>query len=156
MSLNNWKMIAETRSYIFRWRSCFRQRRVELKLPVTPMRLPKRNTLTFTVTVRSILKRIGSNKIDISIQNRSDQLFEFQTEERIFPSWCRTNINKPPLCYHRRDLCCLDPQAFKIAAPFSADNSETEIDLFIPQVFPKKFTQRKQRWTTKIPFHARD
>ena len=33
MTLNNWKMIAETRSYIFRWRSCFRQRRVCLKLP---------------------------------------------------------------------------------------------------------------------------
>ena len=28
MSLNNWKMIAETRSYIFRWRSRFRRRRV--------------------------------------------------------------------------------------------------------------------------------
>ena len=28
MTLNNWKMIAETRSYIFRWRSCFRRRRV--------------------------------------------------------------------------------------------------------------------------------
>ena len=123
---------------------------------VTRMRLLNRNTLTLAVAARSILKFTGSMKIDISKQNRSDQLFEFQTEEKIFPPWCRTNINKPPLCYHRRDLCCLDPQAFKIAAPFSADNSETEIDLFIPQVFPKKFTQRKQRWTTKIPFHARD
>ena len=28
MSLNNWKMIAETWSHIFRWRSCFRRRRV--------------------------------------------------------------------------------------------------------------------------------
>ena len=28
MTLNNWKMIAETRSYIFRWRSCCRRRRV--------------------------------------------------------------------------------------------------------------------------------
>ena len=28
MTLNNWKMIAETRSYIFRWRPCFRRRRV--------------------------------------------------------------------------------------------------------------------------------
>ena len=27
MTLNNWKMIAETRSYIFRWRSRFRRRR---------------------------------------------------------------------------------------------------------------------------------
>ena len=27
MTLNNWKMIAETRSYIFRWRSHFRRRR---------------------------------------------------------------------------------------------------------------------------------
>ena len=27
-SLNNWKMIAETWSYIFRWRSCFRRRLV--------------------------------------------------------------------------------------------------------------------------------
>ena len=28
MTLNNWKMFAETRSYIFRWRSRFRRRRV--------------------------------------------------------------------------------------------------------------------------------
>ena len=28
MTLNNWKMIAETRSYVFRWRSRFRQGRV--------------------------------------------------------------------------------------------------------------------------------
>ena len=28
MTLNNWKMMAETRSYIFRWRSRFRRRRV--------------------------------------------------------------------------------------------------------------------------------
>ena len=28
MTLNNWKMIAATRSYIFKWHSCFRQRRV--------------------------------------------------------------------------------------------------------------------------------
>ena len=28
MSLNNWKMIAETRSHIFWWRSCFRRRHV--------------------------------------------------------------------------------------------------------------------------------
>ena len=33
MALNNWKTIAETRSYIFRWRSRFRRRRVCLKLP---------------------------------------------------------------------------------------------------------------------------
>ena len=31
MTLNNWKMIAETRSYILRWRSRFRWRRVCLK-----------------------------------------------------------------------------------------------------------------------------
>ena len=30
MTLNNWKMIAETLSYIFRWRSRFRRRRVSL------------------------------------------------------------------------------------------------------------------------------
>ena len=28
MILNSWKIIAETQSYIFRWRSCFRRRRV--------------------------------------------------------------------------------------------------------------------------------
>ena len=28
MTLNNWEMITETRSYIFRWRSCCRRRRV--------------------------------------------------------------------------------------------------------------------------------
>ena len=33
ITLNNWKMIAETRSYIFRWRSRFCHRRVCLTLP---------------------------------------------------------------------------------------------------------------------------
>ena len=40
------------------------------------MRPPKRNTLTFTVALRSIPKCMGSMKIVISKQNRSDQLFE--------------------------------------------------------------------------------
>ena len=40
---------------------------------VTPMRLPKRITLTFTVAIRSIPTCIGSIKIDISTeQNKSD------------------------------------------------------------------------------------
>ena len=52
---------------------------------VTPMRPPKRITLTFTVAVRSVPKCIGSIKTDISTErNRSDQLFDFQTEETIF------------------------------------------------------------------------
>ena len=55
---------------------------------VSPMRSPKRTTLTFTVAVRSIPKCIGSIKIYISTERkRSDQLFEFQTEETIFPLW---------------------------------------------------------------------
>ena len=45
---------------------------------VTPMRPPKRTTMTFPVALRSIRKCIGSIKIDVSNeQNRSDQLFEF-------------------------------------------------------------------------------
>ena len=36
MTLNNWKVIAETRSYIFRWRSCFRRRRVCLSSLLIP------------------------------------------------------------------------------------------------------------------------
>ena len=44
---------------------------------VTPMKPPKRTTLTCPVALRSIPKCIGSIKIDISTeQNRSDQLFE--------------------------------------------------------------------------------
>ena len=35
MSLNNWKMIAEAWSHIFRWRSCFRRRRVCLSSLLT-------------------------------------------------------------------------------------------------------------------------
>ena len=126
---------------------------------VTPMRPPKRNTLTFTVAVRSIPKCIGSIKIDISKQNRSDQLFEFQTEERILPPWWRTK-------YHQTSVVLsltwsslswiIDPQAFTTATPYFVDNSEIEIGVSIPQVFPKKFTRRKQRWTAKISFHAID
>ena len=40
MTLNNWKMIAETRSYIFRWRSRFRRRRVCLS-SLLSVRCPK-------------------------------------------------------------------------------------------------------------------
>ena len=36
ITLNNWKMIAETRSYIFRWRSRFRRRRVCLSSRLFP------------------------------------------------------------------------------------------------------------------------
>ena len=51
MTLNNWNMIAETRSYIFRWRSRFRWRRVCLS------------------SLFSFLKRISShiNKFDIVV-----------------------------------------------------------------------------------------
>ena len=35
MTLNNWKMVTETRSYIFRWRSRFRRRRVCLSSLLT-------------------------------------------------------------------------------------------------------------------------
>ena len=35
MILNNWKIIAGTQSYIFRWRSCFRRRRVCLSCLMT-------------------------------------------------------------------------------------------------------------------------
>ena len=35
MTLDSWKIIAETRSYIFRWRSCFRQSRVCLSSLIT-------------------------------------------------------------------------------------------------------------------------
>ena len=38
MTLNNWKMTAETRSYIFRWRSRFHRRRVSLSSLLTHLR----------------------------------------------------------------------------------------------------------------------
>ena len=50
----------------------------------------------------------------------------------------------------------IDPQAFTTATPYFVDNSEIEIGVSMPQLFPKKFTRRKQRWTAKIPFHAID
>ena len=48
MTLNNWKMIAETRSYIFRWRSRFRRRRVCLtSLLILPYERPTGRGLTW-------------------------------------------------------------------------------------------------------------
>ena len=47
MTLNNWKMIAETRSYIFRWRYRFRRRRVCL------------SSLMYTYGFRSWLKNVA-------------------------------------------------------------------------------------------------
>ena len=45
MSLNNWKMIAETRSHIFRWHSRFRRRRVCLSSLLLKLRWPTRDML---------------------------------------------------------------------------------------------------------------
>ena len=50
-------------SYTLQW---VQSEVVQHQLNVTPMRPPKRNKLTFTVVVRSILKFRGSIKIDIS------------------------------------------------------------------------------------------
>ena len=160
MTLNHWKMIAETRSYIFRWLSCFRQRRVELKPPVTPMRLPKRNTLTFTARVRSIRKRIGSNKIDISRQNRSEQLFEFQSEKRIFPSWSRTNPrcaiidvisvvsnNWPVRIYNSNTIFCEELRNWDWpfhATSFPKKNCATEAAMDDKNSLPR--ARSKKRW----------
>ena len=100
---------------------------------VTPMRPPKRTTLTFTVAVRSTPKCIGSIKIDISTErNRSDQLFDFQTEETIFPL-CVFQQTSVVLSSPWSSLSpIIDLWAFTTAAPFSADNSEIEIDLSMP------------------------
>ena len=43
LSLNNWKMIAETRSHIFRWRSRFRRRRVCLSSLISIHRVCREN-----------------------------------------------------------------------------------------------------------------
>ena len=47
MSLNNWKMFAETRSHIFRWRSRFRRRRVCLSSLITSVHAYWNFLLTF-------------------------------------------------------------------------------------------------------------
>ena len=49
MTLNNCKMIAERRSYIFRWRSCFRRRRVCLSY-LLPYERPTGSGLTWLFT----------------------------------------------------------------------------------------------------------
>ena len=108
-----WLVEMNLEMFLAIWTRCWalhRQRvqsEVCLAPNVTPMKPLKRDTLTFTVAVRSILKFRGSIEIGISKQNKSDQLFEFQTEERIFPPRWRTNINKPPSWYHWHDLRCL-------------------------------------------------
>ena len=71
------------------------------------------NYKIFATKLRFRIRRVVLERVFISKQNRSDQLFEFQTEEKIFPSWCRTNINKLPLRYHRRDLRCLQQSTCK-------------------------------------------
>ena len=52
MTLNNWKVIAETRSDIFRWRSRFRRRRVCLNsLLIRPYERPTGPGLTWQTTI---------------------------------------------------------------------------------------------------------
>ena len=55
MSLDNWKMIAETRSHIFRWRSRFRRRRVCLSSLMT-------GTATTTPQIKNLIGRASENK----------------------------------------------------------------------------------------------
>jgi len=51
MALKNWKMIAETRSSIFRWRSRFRRRRAYLSSLLLVDRKPKKMTITIITAI---------------------------------------------------------------------------------------------------------
>ena len=53
MSLNNWKMIAERRSYIFRWRSPFRRRRVCLSSLISKQNEIKYSPVTVSIRTSS-------------------------------------------------------------------------------------------------------
>ena len=79
MTLNNWKMIAETRNYILRWRSCFCQRRVCLS---TENVISKYNFTLYHKSFAIILscsrhallakypkKRIGTRDFRVKIEN---------------------------------------------------------------------------------------
>ena len=123
------------------------------------MRPPKRNTLTFTVAVRSIPKYIGSIKIDISKQNRSYQLFEFQTEERNFHWRGDVQISKN-LRYAIIDVIFVVSKN----QPVSIYNSNT---IFCGQCrnwdwtfqaisFPKKIHTTEAAMDNKIPLYAVD
>jgi len=76
MTLNNWKMIAETRSYIFRWRSRFRRRCVCLSSPLNSLLLKRRRK---SWSVNFITQTIGKN-IEMS-QSEWDAIFLYFDKE---------------------------------------------------------------------------
>ena len=65
MTLNNWKMIAETRSYIFRCRSCFRRRRVCLSSQIKEIEQPLNDVHT-SVECASVMQLFVVNVDDDS------------------------------------------------------------------------------------------
>ena len=67
MSLNNWKMIAETRSYIFRLRSSFRRRRVCLSSLTT---ISRRRLADYDKTLHQKACRTCSTKIFLHSTNQ--------------------------------------------------------------------------------------
>ena len=72
---------------------------------VTPMRPPKRNTLTFTVAVRSIPKCIWSIKIDIS--EKTGQISFSNSKPKVHCGDVQISTNLHNLCYHRSGLRCI-------------------------------------------------
>ena len=104
------------------------------------MRLPKRNTLAFAVAVGSILKFIGSIKIDTSKQNRRYQLFD-RTNLRcaIIDVIFVVSNNRPLSIYNSNTIFCGQFRQ-KLILTFACHNS--------PPPPKKKITRRKQRWTT--------
>ena len=66
-SLNNWKMIAETRSHIFRWRSRFRRRRVCLSSLLTEQRKKKEILIESPVDANCKIDEMNDHVVMFSI-----------------------------------------------------------------------------------------
>ena len=81
MTLNNWKMIAETRSYIFRWLSRFRRCRVCLSSLLSPSR---------PLGSKPQCTKMSNAEKDLDKDNDNDR----NIDNVAVPLWKRWKLNK--------------------------------------------------------------
>ena len=82
MTLNNWKMIAETRSYIFRWRPRFRRRRGCLSSLILRKTLYKFKHMSAREESRAGVKKLFVSHIESHMINRAGVRFYIERHHK--------------------------------------------------------------------------
>ena len=109
------------------------------------MRPPKRNTLNFTLAVRSILKFRGSIQIDISKQNRSESAFRIPNRREDISTVMTYKYQQTSVVLSSTWSSLspkINPEAFTTETPFSVGSLEIDWP-FHATSFPKKFYMKE-------------